>query len=114
MLVSRTVTGRHVEGGLGRDVGPSAVVSHVDGRAYTALIEIAFEAARDPPLQCDCFGLLMRQGYILKGQVVTHIRVEHLCDNKVRFVLNDFRNFKHKGIGLHCIQCKLAVTFITS
>ena len=62
MLVSRTVTGRHVEGGLGRDVGPSAVYPTFDGRAYTALIEIAYEAARDPPLQCDCFGLLMKQG----------------------------------------------------
>ena len=33
------------------------------------------------------------------GKVVTHIRVEHLCDNRMRMlVLDDFRNFKHKGI----------------
>ena len=35
---------------------------------FQALIEIAFEAARDPPLQCDCFGLLMRQGHSEGGR----------------------------------------------
>ena len=34
---------------------------------YIALIEIAFEAVCDSSLQCDCFGLLMRQRHILKG-----------------------------------------------
>ena len=41
---------------------PTLTAEHIQ-----ALIEIAFEAARDQPLQCDCFGLLMRQGHILKG-----------------------------------------------
>ena len=43
-------------------------VSHVDGSAYIeALIEFVFEAVSDSSLQCDCFGLLMRQWHILKG-----------------------------------------------
>ena len=58
--------GRHVEDGLGQDVGPSWV-SHVDGSTYIGTFEIAFEAVWDSSLQCDCFGLLMRQWRILKG-----------------------------------------------
>ena len=41
-------------------------VSHVDGRAYIGLTEIALEAARDSSFPYDCFGFLMRQGHILK------------------------------------------------
>ena len=36
-------------------------------KGIKAFIEIAFEAVCDPSLQCDCFGLLMRQQHIPKG-----------------------------------------------
>ena len=49
-------------------------ISHVDGRAYVGLTEIALEAARDSSFPCDCFGFLMRQGPFWRRQVVTHIR----------------------------------------
>ena len=41
----------------------------------------------------------MRQWHILKGQVVTYIRVEHLRDNRVSMFILNLRNFQHEGIG---------------
>ena len=50
------------------------------------------EAARDSLLPGS-------SGTFWGEEVVTHIRMEHLCDNRVRMLdLNDFRNFKHKDI----------------
>ena len=57
--------GRHVQVGHGM-LDHQPWVSHVDGRAYIGLTEIALEAARDSSFPYDCFGFLMRQGHILK------------------------------------------------
>ena len=39
------------------------------------------------------------RGTFWRRQIITHIGVDHLCDNRMRMlILNDFRNFKHKGI----------------
>ena len=52
--------GRHVQVGHGM-LDHQPWVSHVDGRAYIGLTEIALEAARDSSFPYDCFGFLMRQ-----------------------------------------------------
>ena len=51
---------------MGGMLGHQPWVSHVDGRAYVGLSEIALGAARDSSFPYDCFGFLMRQGHILK------------------------------------------------
>ena len=67
---------------MGKMLGHQPWVSHVDGRAYAGLAGIVLEAALDSSFLCGCFGFLMRQGHILTEAIVTHIRVEHLCDNR--------------------------------
>ena len=92
-------TGRHVQVGHGQDVGHQPWVSHVDGRAYAGLTGIVLEAALDSSFLYGCFGFLMGQGHILTEANHHAYQGEHLCDNRMRMlILNDFRNFKHKGI----------------
>ena len=55
-------TGRHMQVGYGRDVVPSAVGSHVDGRAYAGLTGIVLEAALDSSFPYGCFGFLLGRG----------------------------------------------------
>ena len=66
-----------------------------------AFIEIAFEAVCDSSLQCDCFGLLDEAVAHSEGGKSSRTSGWSICAiTGCAFILNDLRNFQHKGIGV--------------